>query len=670
MQKQQSIIKKMIAMITYKKTNRPKTFTMPERTEGQDAGVPDIFNLPGGNTDNQNNTQQGNENSKDQPKHDQLKQDQQKQEQIDRDQKGQVHQKKKKDPQADQKDGEQGTRDYKTSNRHNGQTPKQRENNQLSGSKSSDKQERQETGRARRKIPKKPLSSAQVRSNRTDNTDEVKSDIDTNKKMVHYLFGAPQNKDLITREFTLGNKKRAFITYLDGMADKNIINNYILRPLFNEESFSCPQENHLFYELENIIQTNDTKNLSSFKKTATEILKGNTALYVDGLNYFITCESIGYDKRGVEPPKTEGIVKGPQEGFSENLRTSISLLRRIIRNSSLTTEFFEIGEKSSTTVAIVYLRDVVNPAIVKEVSRRLKGVKTDFLVSDGMLEQLIEDNPYTIVPTVLSTERPDRTASHIMEGRVAIIMDGTPFAMIVPITMNALMHSPEDAALKWQYTSGLRFIRFFAFLAASMLPGLYIALTTFHREMIPTDLLIAIAIAKENVPFPTLVEILLMELGFELIREAGIRIPGIIGNTLGIIGALILGEAAVSANIVSPILIIIVAVTGLSNFAIPNYSLAFGVRLTRFYFIGAGTLLGFYGIALALVAYMLMLVNLKSFGIPFFAIVAPKNSRSRDIILRWPIWMQENRPDFLNPIDRRRQPKIARQWAQEDPDKS
>jgi len=305
--------------------------------------------------------------------------------------------------------------------------------------------------------------------------------------------------------------------------------------------------------------------------------------------------------------------------------------------------------------------------VVKEVQRRLKNVKTDFLVSSGMLEQLIEDNPYSIVPTILSTERPDRTASHLIEGRAVIIVDGSPFSMIVPVSMHALMHSPEDAALKWQYATSLRFIRFVAVLAAAMLPALYIALTTFHREMIPTDLLIAIAKAKENVPFPTLVEILLMELGFELIREAGLRVPGIIGNTLGIIGALILGEAAVSANIVSPILIIIVAVTGLSSFAIPNYNLAFGVRITRFYFIGAGTLLGFYGISLALVAYVLMLVNLKSFGVPFISIISPRTKGSKDIIIKWPIWMQESRPDYLNSPDRRRQPKITRQWAEQDP---
>ncbi len=542
----------------------------------------------------------------------------------------------------------------------------EQDNSEQSGSDQGEKEkdEQNSSSKSRRRATKKPLSPSALKSSRVD-SDAVKKDIDSNKKILEQQFHLPINKDLIIREFSIGNKQRGFIAYIDGMADKGIINDFILRPLFDEiddESSSDQQLN----SLEDIILTNDTKNLRKVTTTVTEILKGNTALYVDGLDYFITCETIGYNTRGVEAPKTEGIVKGPQEGFSENLRTNISLIRRIVRNKDLITEFHEIGEKSNTTCAVVYLNGVVNPAVVQEVQRRLKNIKTDFLVSSGMLEQLIEDNPYSIVPTILSTERPDRTASHLVEGRVAIIVDGSPFAMIVPVSMHALMHSPEDAALKWQYATSIRFIRFVAVLAASMLPALYIALTTFHREMIPTDLLIAIAKAKENVPFPTLVEILLMELGFELIREAGLRVPGIVGNTLGIIGALILGEAAVSANIVSPILIIIVAITGLSNFAIPNYNLAFGVRLTRFYFIAAGALLGFYGISLALVAYVLMLVNLKSFGVPFISIISPRTKGSRDIIIKWPIWMQEYRPDYLNSPDRRRQPKISRQWAEQD----
>ncbi|UWG96215.1 spore germination protein [Dehalobacter sp. DCM] len=627
--KQQPQWKKILSLITYKKTNRPKTFSLGEDALDQDPLQTSTAGF--GKDQNKASTPQPREST---PKQ--------------KNEKGQ----KKESPKPEQRN---------TSQQRQGQQTKQ------------DKEQNNDSAKTKRKMARKPMTPGQVRSYRSD-PDHVRSEYTANLELIKQLFGVPRNKDLVIREFRISQKKRAFIAYLDGMADKMVINDFILKPLLAYSDGGAPISEsddrvQPYKPYTDIILTNDIKSLNNIQKVLTEILKGNTAVYIDGLDYFLTCESIGYEKRGVESPKTEGIVKGPQEAFGENLRTNISLLRRIIRNSHLMTEFFEVGERSSTTLAIVYLGDIANPSLVGEVRRRLQNIKTDFLVSAGMLEELIEDNPLTIIPTILSTERPDRTASHIVEGRVVILTDGAPFAMIVPVTMNEFMHSPEDAALKWQYTSALRFIRFFAFLAASMLPGLYIAMTTFHREMIPTDLLIAIAKAKENVPFPTLVEILLMELGFELIREAGIRIPGIIGNTLGIIGALILGDAAVSANIVSPILIIIVAVTGLSNFAIPNYSLAFGVRLTRFYYIIAGTLLGFYGIALAVIGHTLMMVNLKSFGIPFFSVIAPTSRSSRDKVVRWPLWMQEKRPDFLNTQDIERQPEIARQWAQQDPDK-
>jgi len=607
--KNKNIIWRMLELITYKKANRPKTFVLPE-------------------VDEQRPNQQQVSGQQQPPEGGQPSQGQ--------------------DQRAAQPED--------TSQTSEAQQPKQAPAVVV------------ERAGQKRRIPKKPLSASEVRSARKDK-DQVKTDVDSNLQVLKQAFHAPENKDLIIREFSLSNKKRGFLAFLDGMTDKNIINEYILKPLLDQENASN-SEYKVGMPLEDIVLTDDTQALKTFGEVINNILKGNTAVYVEGLDYILICETIGYEKRGVEAPKTEIVVKGPQEAFSENLRTNITLLRRIIRNKDLVTEFFELGEKSNTTCAIVYLQGLVNPLILKEVKRRLKNIKTDFVVSIGMLEELIEDNPFSLFPTILSTERPDRTAANILEGRVAIILDGNPIVLIVPITLNALMHSAEDASLKWHNTTALRMVRFCAFAIAILLPGFYLALTTFHNEMIPTELLIAIARAKENVPFPTIIEVLLMELGFELIREAGIRIPGIVGNTLGIIGALILGEAAVTANIVSPVLIIIVALTGLSNFALPNYSLAFGIRILRFAFIFAGAILGFFGLALAAVLLTLMLVNLKSFGIPFMSIIAPRTKRGKDIVIRWPLWLQENRPDYLSPRDRQRQPEIARQWTQQNPENS
>ena len=523
---------------------------------------------------------------------------------------------------------------------------------------------------------KKPIPVSEMNKQKSRPTAKIDgssfpSDIQSNIDLINSKFNAPANKDIIIRKFTIGGKYKAFIAFINGMADKAIINNFILRPLLKDVDFkNLDEECQLDYIIENGLEINQITKIDTPDDVVYQILTGSTALYIDGCNYYILCETKGFEKRAIEKPQTEGVVRGPQEAFNENLRTNITLVRRIIKNSNLTTEMIKVGERNNMQCAIMHINGLTNPAIVKEVKRRISSLKADFIGGDGMLEQFIEDTPFSLIPTVITTERPDRTASHIVEGKVAIFADNAPFVIIVPSTIHSQLQSPEDVGLKWQHASALRIIRWLAVAIGMLLPGLYIALTNYHREMIPTDLLVAIAQAKENVPFPTVIEILLMELAFELIREAGIRIPGIIGNTLGIIGALILGQAAVEANIVSPILIIVIAVTGLGNFAIPNFSLAFGIRLIRFAFIFLGALLGFYGIALGLVATIVMVSNMKSFGIPIAVPVGPKAKRSFDIFLKWPVWMQELRQDALNPVDVRRQPEISRGWTKEDPEDS
>lgn len=536
--------------------------------------------------------------------------------------------------------------------------------------KNSNKERPQEksTGNAGFKRPV-PMSDMKKRKEGKRNRNSViPDDIESNLEYIKDQFNYPKNKDIIIREFKIARKYRAFIAFIDGMADKATINNFILRPLLRDDYPTDVEDCQLDYILENVIETNQTVKATCPEDVVYGLLMGDTGLYVDGCNYYIVSETKGYEKRGVEKPQTEGIVNGAQEAFNENLRTNITLLRRIIKNNRLTTEFIKIGEQNKNLFSITYINGLVNPAIVKEVKRRLKGIKTDFIMGNGMLEQFIEDSPMSLIPTILSTERPDRTAYHIMEGRVAIIAEGTPFAIIAPITFDALFHSSEDITLRWQYGTFIRFIRVIAAFVATLLPGLYIAITNFHQEMIPTELLIAIAKARENVPFPTIVEVLLMEVSFELIREAGVRVPGIIGNTIGIIGALIIGQAAVQANLVSPVLIIIIAVTGLGNFAIPDFSLAFGLRIVRILFIFAGAFLGFYGILLMMVILLVLLVDMKSFGIPYLSTLAPKTRKNFNTVIRYPVWMQEYRPDSINPLDAKRQPKISRQWTKEDPE--
>jgi spore germination protein KA len=309
------------------------------------------------------------------------------------------------------------------------------------------------------------------------------------------------------------------------------------------------------------------------------------------------------------------------------------------------------------------MKEIANPKIIKEVKRRIQNLDIDFAIGDGVLDQLIEDHPFSLFPQIISTERPDRTASFLMDGKVALICDGTPFASIVPVTFFHMFHTSEDSTIRWQYATFLRYIRVIASFFAALLPGLYVALTLYHKEMIPTELLSSLHKARENVPFPTLIEVLLLEVSFEIIREAGVRVPGVIGQTLGIIGAIVLGQAAVAAGLVSPVLIIIVAITGLGSFSIPNFNLAFSIRIVRFIFIFLGALFGFYGIAAGLYVFGSIAASMKSFGVPYFSPVAPKTKSSPDVVNKAPAWAQTQRPDFLNTKDRRRGGEPVRKWT-------
>ena len=533
-----------------------------------------------------------------------------------------------------------------------------------------------ETGEGKGKSKKKPVRAAEwsrVRSDkkesggRQDEPAKISPDIKVSLAVIKREFHVPQNIDVVIREFKLAGEVDACIVFLDGMADRNTINDFILRQIMSPVPFAnyrggCRME----YIAGSVLAVNQTQKLDQYKDVVLQVLMGVTAIFIDGCDTCLAVETRGFEKRSIEKPATEAVVRGAQEAFTENLKTNVTQIRRIIKNKNLIHETVIVGRGTNSLISILYIRGIANPAAVREVKRRVKSIETDMILASGMLEELIEDSPWMIIPQVLTTERPDRTASHLMEGKVAIINEGSPFAIVVPVTFHSLLQSPEDYFIRWQYGTLTRLIRTLAFFMALLLPGLYIAMTNYHQEMIPTDLLESIARNREVVPFPTIVEVLMMEISFELIREAGIRVPGIIGTTMGIIGALILGQAAVAANIVSPILIIIVAVTGLGNFAIPNYSLAYGVRVLRFFFIAMGGVLGFFGISAGMVMAAAAALSMKSFGVPFLSPAWPK-ATGPDQIIRFPVWLDEERPDTVNPLNKRKQAEIARGWTRGEP---
>lgn len=493
---------------------------------------------------------------------------------------------------------------------------------------------------------------------------DIGKDLQQNRQRIEQEFRIPKNKDIIIRNVRIGNNSDAFIVFVDGMVDRTIINDFILRPLMTAGDFKNFEGGYsIDYVLENILSVNDIKKSGNFEEVISQILEGLTALFVEGHDACLLIESRGFKTRNVDEPVTEKIIGGPHEAFIENLRTNLTLVRRIIKNKDLITEILPIGKTNKSKCAVMYIEGIVNNRVVDEVRRRIESLDIDFILGNGMLDQLIEDHPFALFPQILTTERPDRTASFLMEGKVIIICDGTPYASVVPITFFHMLHSSEDSFLRCQFGTFLRLIRVLGWGLATLLPGFYIALTLFHPAMIPTELILAIERSRENIPFPVIVEILIMEVAFELIREAGVRVPDVIGQTLGIIGALILGQSAVAANLVSPILVIIVSITGLGSFVVPDYELGLAIRVLKFLFIILAALVGFLGIAIGIFVVGGLACSMKSFGVPFLSPIAPRTRINPDIIIRQPIWKQAFRSDPTNTPNKKRTGKKVRGWT-------
>ncbi len=492
--------------------------------------------------------------------------------------------------------------------------------------------------------------------------------LDKNLAHVKQVFGIPNNKGFSVREFLVGFKQvcPAFILFTEGLADKTVIDNFVLQPLMVWSSLEdYNPKDPLALARERLVLANQVEETRDFNEVIKGVLSGSTALFIEGSNAALLLETKGWEHRPVSRPMVENVVRGPQEAFNEVLIINVALIRSRLRTEKLVSEMSTIGTLSKADVAVMYLSDIANPTLVQEVRRRLNALRdVDYIPDTGILEQLIEDKPFSLMPQTLSTERPDRVAAYLSEGHVALLMSSTPFALVVPATFWALLHSPEDSYVRWPYGGLMRVVRVSALLIAMFLPALYLAIVNYHQAMLPPDLLFAIAAARERVPMPSVIEIAVMELSFELIREAGIRIPSIIGPTIGIVGALILGQAAVQANLISPLVIIIVSLTGLGSFAIPNYNLSFQIRLLRFVYMAAALSGGFVAITILMFIHMAGLSGVKSFGVPVLSPASP-NRQSKDTLLRSPTWTQEARPNLVRPLKGRRQPPVTRAWDPE-----
>ena len=394
-----------------------------------------------------------------------------------------------------------------------------------------------------------------------------------------------------------------------------------------------------------------SKTVTIIQDILQAINSGNTALIVEGDTQCYIFDTASIQSRSIEKPADEVIIKGSKEAFIEKASTNISLIRKKIKNESLVVEAMVISKRSRNDVFLLYEKDLVNDELLQKIKDRLASINTDTVPNIAMLEQYIEERPRSIFPTILYTERPDRASSFIEAGHVVLLMENSPACLILPATFWALIHSPEDHYLRAPGGNFIRILRFIAFFVAIFTSSIYIAITNFHVGMIPPDLLMAIAGTREKVPFPSIVEIFLMELSFELIREAGLRVPTPIGPTIGIVGALIVGQAAVQANIISPIIIIVIAISGLSTFVVIDVSMNLAVRLIRFLLIFAAGFLGIYGIAAVFFAGLFYLVSIKSFGFPYLAPMTPHSFSAKDMIIRHVPMKEKFRPGYLKPKD-------------------
>ena len=492
---------------------------------------------------------------------------------------------------------------------------------------------------------------------------EINKNLDFLKSKYNTMICA----DIIIREFNMfayNENHKCFIIYIDGLADSDSNNDFILKPLmFGKNKNVTPFNGNLLEYVDNcLLPQNSVEKVQDFQDVFSSINMGDCLLFIDTLDTAFDIDVKSYPQRGISNPENESVIKGPQEGFIENFRTNTAILRRIVNNENLVIETIPVGKISKTKCGVCYLQNIANSDLVSEAKYRLNNLDIDSLLSTGQLEQLIETDEGFGIPQVLSTERPDKCAKYLFQGRVVILVNGNPYAIILPATIEDFLFSPEDTNLRPLFANFLRSVRILATLITLLLPGIYMAISNFHQEILPTPLLFSILAARANVPFPVTFEILLMEISFELIREANLRVPSLIGSSIGIVGALILGDAAVNAGIVSPTLIIIVAITGIASFTIPDFSFGFHVRVFRFWFIALGSTAGFLGIGAGLFIYVSMICSLKSFGVPYTTPIAPDVNSPGNGMYVSPIWKQEYRASFISPKKQKAQAKISMKW--------
>ena len=461
------------------------------------------------------------------------------------------------------------------------------------------------------------------------------------------IFGNGENDDLILRIFKAG-EKRVFLALLDGLTNKDMTGEIIMKPLMTNGCTSLTQA------LEEVVPLNGVKEETDPSVVVDGIVNGLVFFIVEGEKKFAMLDVRMTERRSVSTPQNEKVVHGPHQGFVEDIRANVNLVRNIARTPDLCTKFIPIGGDNGLRGALLYREGMVDPKLLAKVKQKLLEAQRQkgFVLGEYSVARIFERRKYSLFPQALQTERPDRTAAFVMQGHIALICDGAPYALVVPITFFGLIHTSEDHYLRPAVATTERLVRILAMMITVLMPGLYIALVTFHQEVLPTAFMISTLTLRKMVGLPVVSEIVLTTILFELVREASIRVQGGINQQLGIVGGIVLGEALVMSNIVSPVVLIVIALTVLSSFAIPDYGLQMALYILRFAFLALGAVAGLIGIAAGWAVLMAYLCTLDSFGVPFFAAFAPATKHATDLIFKGRK-KQHDAPDAVN-MGRRR----------------
>ena len=478
---------------------------------------------------------------------------------------------------------------------------------------------------------------------------QITADLQENITNFEELFS--DCEDIKKRKIKVGQKleKECYIAYIEVAVSTVDWSDSAIGKLL-ETLRNLPEKDLVSYVQENVKDYSDADPFDTLEDAAQGMLTGDALFFLEGYDKAFKIPDKGYPGRGVYETESEKVIRGSNEGFSESIKLNTALIRKRLRSPHLKVKESFAGRRTHTNVALVYLKDLIHPGMLEEVEKRLGEFEIDGTLDSGIIEQLTENRKYSPFPQYQTTQRPDRAAMAILEGRIVLLSDNSPVALILPATYNTYIQTSDDYYSRWEIASFTRVLRYLASFLAMTFPGLYLAVTNFHTQILPTDLLLSLAAARQGVPFPAVIEIILMELAFELLREAGVRLPGANGNTIGIVGGLIIGQAAVDANIVSPIVVIVVALTALCSFAVPNEEFATAFRILKFLFIILCGYLGFFGFLTGLLMVLIHLSHLESFGIPYLApfVGADLNGYQdeRDTLLRLPLNFLKKRPVY------------------------